>query len=90
LESSFLSEAPRHLKSATNRPSDRENSTKQDEMEWWNDNERGKPKYSSEKPEHYHLDQNPTRTFSRSSMGLRVTGWLLHARASTGRTIKSI
>ena len=50
LESSFPSEAPRHPKAATNRPSDRGNSKKQDEMEWWNDNERGKPKHSSEKP----------------------------------------
>jgi len=39
---------------------------------------------------HYHLDQNPTRTFSRSSTGLRVTDRLLHARAGTGWTIKSI
>ena len=39
---------------------------------------------------HYHLDQNPTRTFSRSSTGLRVTDRLLHARASTRWTIKSI
>ena len=42
--------APPHPKAVTNRPSDRENSKKQDEMKWWDDNERGKPKHSSAKP----------------------------------------
>jgi hypothetical protein len=47
---------------------------------------RGNPNTFQKSPSLYHLDQNPTRTFSRTSTGLRVTGWLLHARASTGRT----
>ena len=45
LEGSFLFEAPRYPKASTNRPSDKENSNKHVEMEWWNDNERGKSKH---------------------------------------------